>query len=166
MEPKAAEWKKEVEKPMELVLPACGRTIKLRKVTMGSLVRKGVIPTHLYRLATGQQKEVAHEDLTPEHFKNLVELMAVYATVAAVEPKIVNTDEVPEDAIHVDMLEDDDLTAIFMASKAKSGGKPSRELKSFPGESEGAPDRPVGDEVSPAAVEPAGPCGPVGSPGP
>ena len=156
MESKAAEWKKEVEKPLELVLPSCGKTIKLRKVPMASLVRKGLIPTHLYRLATGQQKEIEHGDLTPEHFKNLVELMAVYATVAAVEPKIVNTDEVPEDAIHVDMLDDDDLTAIFMAAKAKRGGEPSRELKAFPGEPDGAPDRPISDEVSPEAVKSPG----------
>ncbi len=156
MEPTtAADWKKTAKEPRTVKLPS-GKTIKLLRPSMMSLVRKGVIPTHLYKVAMGQIDFSKPENMDPSSFKSVVDLLSIYVSTAAVEPKIVLKEPVPEDAIHIDLLDDTDLFFIFNSMDGERVvGEVSPELRTFPDQPEGSHDRPAGEALQPAAVEPS-----------
>ena len=151
----AAQWKKDVEEPSTVKLPS-GNSIKLLKPSMMSLIRKGVIPTHLYKVAMGQVDFTKPENMDPGSFKAVVDLLSIYVSTAAVEPKIVLKEPVPDGAIHIDLLGDDDLFFIFNSMDgARVTGEASPELRTFPDEPQGSHDRSSGKALQPTTVEPS-----------
>lgn len=156
MEPtKASDWKKTATEPRTVKLPS-GKTIKLLRPSMMSLVRKGVIPMHLYKVAMGQIDFAKPENMDPSSFKSVVDLLSIYVSTAAVEPKIVLKDPVPEDAIHIDLLDDTDLFFIFNSMDGERVvGEVSPELRTFSDKPKGSPDRPAGEALQPTTVEPS-----------
>ena len=153
---KPSEWKKDCDEARCIKLPS-GKVLKLKRPTMASLLRKGVIPTHCYKITMGQANMSDPKKIDPEDFKALLDLMAIYVSEAAVEPKVVMKDPVPADAIHIDLLEDDDLMYIFnvMGGRQLAEEDKSHPLDSFSEKPEGALDRPAGAEVQPETVKPA-----------
>lgn len=153
---KASDWKKSSEDIHTLTLPS-QKVMKLRRPTMAKLLRKGLIPTHCYKVTMGQTDFKDPKNVDPETFKAVLDLMAVYVCEAAVEPKVVLKDPVPEDAIHIDLLEDNDLMFIFseLGGDRLAGGDKSGKLDSFSKKPEGAPDRPAGAPIQPPAVKAA-----------
>ena len=153
---KSSEWNKKTKTIAAVRLPS-GDVMKMKRPTMGSLIRKGVIPTHCYQITMGQVDLTDPKKVTPEQFRAVIDLMAVYVSEAAVEPKVVLKDPIPEGAIHIDRVDDADLMYIFnnLGGERIAGGGESAALDSFSEKPEGAPDRPAGAEVQSSAVKPA-----------
>ncbi len=153
---KPSEWKKSSEDIKTLELPS-GRVMKLKRPAMAKLIRQGLIPTHCYKVAMGQVDLSNPKNVDPETLKAVIDLMSIYISVAAVEPKVVMKDPVPADAIHIDSLDDDDLTFIFtkVGGDRVAGGKQSGNLDGFSEKPEGSADRPASQEVQSETVKPA-----------
>lgn len=135
----AAEWNR-VREGVVLRLPS-GRVARLRAISFELMVRLGRIPDGMVPIVadilTGQRDDLPQAN-TLEALKDRIAFLDAMTMTAFVEPRVVDSDPVPDGAVHIDAIEQADKEVVFALLNA-----PLRELERFRDEQEGAVE-PVG----------------------
>lgn len=95
-----------------------GAEFTVKKPSVLSMMRKGILPTRLYQAAVEQTDGAAKgktvEADSEQETKDNVEFMTMYAVEASYDPKIVASGIEPKEGqLSIDELDDEDLNAIF-----------------------------------------------------
>jgi len=124
--------KNTAEKTYWVDLPDSGARVKVKKPTFLSLVKKGVIPTHLLNLALKVQDGAGINQLTGDELKRFLQIMEIIVRESLVIPRIISEKDREEgkEGILIDELTDNDLQFIykFVQDVLEEEG---RELRSF-----------------------------------
>ena len=150
---KSSKWKAAPSADFEL---PSGNRVRVRRPSILSMMRRGVIPMRLITIAAGMAEgKKSVSELKPEETLGYVEFLTLYVCEASVEPKIVMKDP-KGDQVGVDDLIDDDLQAIFEMAQGNDFGQEVEGTlpESFPEKSESDPDR-SGSEALQSATESA-----------
>ena len=139
---KPSEWKKTADETKTIELPS-GNSILVRRPSLVSMMRRGIIPNGLYSVAM-KALEGKAQDMKPEVMKPFLDFLALFVSEAAVEPKIVLKGVTDENQVSIDDLSDEDIFAIWLgaqaigADKDKAQEEESAKLETFR-------EKPVGD---------------------
>ena len=151
-----SEWKKTADETKTIKLPS-GNSILVRRPSLVSMMRRGIIPNGLYSVAM-KALEGKSQDMKPEVIKPFLEFLALFVSEAAIEPKIVLKGITNENQVSIDDLSDEDIFAIWLGSqsigaeKEKSLEEESAKLETFREEPVSAPGGQGSDEVQSPAV--------------
>ena len=129
---------------------ASGVIVKVRRPSFLGMVRKGVLPTHLFNKAV--QMFEGKTDKPEGYSKDTLDMIEAYVREAMVDPKIVEKDPGPDEITFND-LADEDVLQIFNKSQSLSvlgEGDEAKGLENFPGD-KGSSAGSSGSKVSQAA---------------
>jgi len=147
----AAEWNRNREGVVTR-LPS-GRVARIRPFSFSLLVTLGRIPDGMVTLVADIMKGERNDMPAAESLSDLQDRLKFmdYAVMTAfVEPRVVDTDPVPDGCVHVDALEQNDKEAVFALLNA-----PLRELERFRDQQGGAVESVGAAEGYNAPGEPA-----------
>lgn len=153
MSTKPSEWKRKAERTKTVKLPS-GNEVKVRRPSLLNLMRRGIVPKHLYQVAMNAMDGKDPGTMKAEDMKPFVEFMAVFVIAAVVEPTIVMNDKPKENEISIGLLTDEDQFKIFIECQAKEAGEGSETLEPFREKHESPASGRDGEKVRPEA-EPA-----------
>lgn len=163
MTDKPSKWKAAPSADIEL---PSGNRVRVRRPSILSMMRRGVIPTRLITIAAGMAEgKKSVSELKPEETLGYVEFLTLYVCEASVEPKIVMKDP-KGDQVGVDQLTDDDLQAVFEKAQGPEFGQEVEGTlpESFPKKPEGDSAGPSREKIRSAAEPSPRDSKPVGSP--
>lgn len=157
----AQTWRNKAQKIHTLTLES-GNVVKAKRPSMTSLLRRGLIPTHLFTVALGSMGGgVNPKAMTAAEAKAFCEFLALYVTKAVLEPKLSLAEQAPEGAVSIEDVSDEDQIEIFHRLEAISQnpekGEDRAGRETFPKESSSAPAGSSGEEVREEAVGAPGP---------
>ena len=153
---KPSAWKKTADETKTIDLPS-GNSVLVRRPSLVSMMRRGIIPNGLYSVAM-KALEGKAQDMKPEVIKPFLDFLALFVSEAAIEPKIVLKGVTDDNQVSIDDLADEDIFAIWLGSQSIGAKKDqareeeSAKLESFRKEPVGAPDGSSGNEVPNKAV--------------
>lgn len=125
-----AEWRRAREEGVEVELPT-GRIVLLRPVTLYELTKTGQIPDPLLITANKALGVLTGKvELTPQDFKNQLEMIVFIARAAILSPKIVDTPKSEDEMAIYDLTQEE---IDFIAEWAE---KPQLKLTPFRSEQE------------------------------
>lgn len=148
---KPSEWKKTADETKTIELPS-GNSILVRRPSLVSMMRRGIIPNGLYSVAM-KALEGKAQDMKPDVIKPFLDFLALFVSEAAIDPKIVLKGVTDENQVSIDDLSDEDIFAIWLgaqsigAEKDQAREEESKKLETFREEPVGAPGGSSGNEV-------------------
>lgn len=119
---KAEDYRGKVGQEFEVKVSA--GTFRVRRPSAIELMRQGLLPTRLYKTAlkiSGLEGPISESEQSPEDIKAMLDFMANYLTVAAIEPKLV-LEKPGEGELAVDELQETDFLTLFNAVFNRPGG--------------------------------------------
>ena len=153
---KPSEWKKTADETKMIELPS-GNSILVRRPSLVSMMRRGIIPNGLYSVAM-KALEGKAQDMKPEVIKPFLDFLALFVSEAAIEPKIVLKDVTDDNQVSIDDLADEDIFAIWLGSQSIGAKKDqareeeSKKLETFREEPVGDSNGSGSDKISSPAV--------------
>ena len=153
---KPSAWKKTADETKTIELPS-GNSVLVRRPSLVSMMRRGIIPNGLYSVAM-KALEGKAQDMKPEVMKPFLDFLALFVSEAAVEPKIVLKGPSDENQVSIDDLADEDIFAIWLGSqtigakKDQAREEQSKKLETFRKEPVGDSNGSSGNEVSSTPV--------------
>ena len=158
----AQAWRDKASKIHTLTLQS-GNVIKAKRPSMTSLLRRGLIPTHLFTVALGSMGGgVNPKHMTAVEAKAFCEFLALYITKAVIKPKISLLEEVTPECgmVSIEDVSDEDQIEIFHTLEAMSQnpekGEDRAGRETFPEEPASDPAGSGGEKVRGETVEAPG----------
>ena len=158
----AKTWREKSQEIHTLEL-ASGNVVKARRPSMTALLRRGLIPTHLFTVALGSMGGGVNPKLmSAVEAKAFCEFLALYVTKAVLEPKLSLSEQAPDGQVSIEDVSDEDQIEIFSSLEASAKMKHPEEeedragRETFPEEPASDPAGSGGEKVRGETVEAPG----------